>query len=217
MDPRAFILSAHHPDKNPGQGRGFAGYLSGPPPAPLPSCRYASPTTYPRPLLTSLPKKPRPADATPGLSPRPYVAALPSAQYFSSARPPTSCGRCGAESAPPLTCLLCAGVAPLSRARHWRFPVNRVRLAGVREPRKRLGGPSWQFGNSVMAGEGEAEGASVATVPGSGVDGNGQSPAVREGVGARGKEKDVAAKGRRPAGTAKEDGENVFGWRRSWT
>ena len=51
----------------------------------------------------------------------------------------------------------------------------------------------------------------MATVPGSGVDGNGQSPAVEgEGVGARGKEKDVAAKGKEAGGDSEEDGENVF-------
>ncbi|XP_019827097.2 M-phase phosphoprotein 8 isoform X1 [Bos indicus] len=57
----------------------------------------------------------------------------------------------------------------------------------------------------------EAEGASVATVPGSGADGSGQLPAVEgEGFGARGKEKDAAAKGKEAGGDSEEDGENVF-------
>lgn len=57
----------------------------------------------------------------------------------------------------------------------------------------------------------EAEGASVATVPGSGAEGSGQSPAVEgEGVGAGGKEKDAAAEGKEAGGDSEEDGENVF-------
>lgn len=51
----------------------------------------------------------------------------------------------------------------------------------------------------------------MATVSGSGIDGSGQSPAVEgEGVGAGGKEKDAAAKGKEDGGDSEEDGENVF-------
>ncbi|XP_059759210.1 M-phase phosphoprotein 8 isoform X5 [Balaenoptera ricei] len=63
----------------------------------------------------------------------------------------------------------------------------------------------------MAAAEAEAEGSSVAAVPGSGADGSGQSPGVEgEGGAAVGREKDEAAQGAEAVGDSEDDGEDVF-------